>query len=71
MMDAQSVLTAAVEAGHATALLPPATAALADAWLKVVRFNPVYQKPDGELLDAKGQKVSKWACNDDATCSTF
>jgi hypothetical protein len=53
----QSVLTAAVEAGHSTALLPPASADLADVWLKVVRFNPIYQDCDGSLLDAEGEKV--------------
>ena len=53
----QAVLTAAVEAGHTTALIPSRDTSLAATWQQVVRFNPVYLQPDGELLDAQGGKV--------------
>jgi hypothetical protein len=53
----QAVLTAAVEAGHTTAVLPAGATEQAAAWMRVVKFNPLFLEPGGLLQDAEGDQV--------------
>jgi hypothetical protein len=55
----QAVLTGAVEAGYTTAVLPAGAEEQAAAWMRVVKFNPLFQEPGGVLQDAAGAQVSR------------